>query len=1380
MLLTAILYFRQPPVPVKAQLLQARLELAAGGVWIGETKTTPAQSGAAIVAGSRLRTDSGARALVRLLDGSTIFLRGNTDIKLSAEAVTLRQGEYWLEMPATEKPGLQHHAGETTITSLDAGLSIRHMDNSQTVYVARGRAIVTASKARVELSAGESAVVKNQSAPQVKPVTLWSDWTGGMADYSSAANYGAGSGTIYGVDAHAAPGSPARTLEVLQQSVRAVLRDGISETEVDQTFFNPGEHAVEGWYWFTVPENASVTSFAVETDGQLVEGEFIEKREASKQYSSAKSEGHAPAIFEWVDGHSYRARIFPVPGMGQRRVVVRYLELYPVTAGKLRYSYPMSRGKAVRIGEFSLTVDLGDAGKEMTISTGADARVEAGGKVVSMRRSGFTPRADFQIEATTAEKSPAIRIARFRAGNDSADYLMVRYTPQLDWGSLGKQRADVVVVVDTSAGGDESQRQLQVRTAEAVLRALSPDDRFALVALDVTPKILHPSAGLSPADDKQISAALQQLADHPNGGATDLSALFDTGLQRLHGAEQPALVYIGDGNPTSGALSAEQLTDRLRRSLSTSKARLFTVGVGSEANHSTLGALAHAAGGKHFRLSTAEESTPTALHLASALKQPTLSEIKIDLGAGLDSVFQSSLGKVSRGSELVVLARSHHQLPSEIKVSGRLGNKEFRETYAVEQQDSVLSAYVPRLWAAAYVRKLLGEGADGDVPRGRIVNLGKKYGLLTPFTSILALNSEAAYAAMGISREHSPLRGVQLASLHGVSQSRPLLATAGFLALGCDHAMPSSEQSPEPTAMTASAEKEAKQQRLQSVRDTEGKSTIAEQAPSSGRAAKVTKKSPSIAGRLASKAKLDTSLLDQAAASMGKEEDATEEGAMGSWGNIDKTSLSDDKSLNNLGTAGGFRRQKDGTGPILPRKDLSSRKHAAPSKRKVAHNAALRARLHRQNLAPTTCSDGARRPLWQRSLLWKKRLSKAQTGAELIWHYQAAKKTCELGDWRAERSFLRLLQAYTRTVSGEEHVAVGLLLHYFATRPNVQKFLAQLVLRRTVNERVIAVIEARIFNTDVDWNRVDLELSELGSIEARLSRLQEILVGTGDDSNGQIRLVYLLSQAGRSTEAVSQARRLRERGLLTPQLAKRLGDVLAVAGKSDEALRIYSEIVEFDPHNAKSRELLGDIYLGHGWFDQAYSQYKTLTSASNPSANAWLRLAAAAAGTGRIDEALRLERRVANAQGNPGPEDPRHWARLSSAARLGRLLVSEKNQDKREQITRRLKELQLFDGPGALVVVTWADLQSRFALSTEFEKQALRTGDLLSSSPVGLAAAMLSPEHMKSATLNATLASAHRSVPLTVQRCDITWDGQSFRVETSQSELAPLENVVTL
>ena len=38
-----------------------------------------------------------------------------------------------------------------------------------------------------------------------------------------------------------------------------VARDGIAETEVDQTFSNPGSQPIEGWYWFNVPETATVT-----------------------------------------------------------------------------------------------------------------------------------------------------------------------------------------------------------------------------------------------------------------------------------------------------------------------------------------------------------------------------------------------------------------------------------------------------------------------------------------------------------------------------------------------------------------------------------------------------------------------------------------------------------------------------------------------------------------------------------------------------------------------------------------------------------------------------------------------------------------------------------------------------------------------------------------------------------------------------------------------------------------------------------------------------------------------------------------------------------------------------------------------------------------
>ena len=85
-------------------------------------------------------------------------------------------------------------------------------------------------------------------------------------------------------------------------------------------------------------------------------------------------------------------------------------------------------------------------------------------------------------------------------------------------------------------------------------------------------------------------------------------------------------------------------------------------------------------------------------------------------------------------------------------------------------------------------------------------------------------------------------------------------------------------------------------------------------------------------------------------------------------------------------------------------------------------------------------------------------------------------------------------------------------------------------------------------------------------------------------------------------------------------------------------MRAYSEIVEFAPADPAARQLLGDIYLRHGWYELAYRQYLTLTEYRPDDPAALLRLAAAAAGVGRVDEALRLERKVAWGEGEPGPD----------------------------------------------------------------------------------------------------------------------------------------------
>jgi Ca-activated chloride channel homolog len=1379
------------PAPVAARTIQARLELAAGEVTLKDGSKWPSVvSGLPLAEGAELATGKGARALVRLSDGSAIFLRGDSGVTLARTGVEVARGEIWLDAPAAERGGLVHRLGDVSISAADAGLSLRRDGAEVTVYVTRGLAVVMAPGGRVEVNAGEQAVVAGNAPPRVSSVAYWEDWTGGMGDHRPLMSEGQGAGRIYGVDHAAPPGTPARTLEISRQAVKAVLRDGLAETEVDQTFGNPGGREVEGWYWFTVPERAVVTSFAVETDGQLVEGEIIEKQEAAARYQAAVRAAHEPALLEWVDGRSYRARIFPVPASGSRRVVLRYLELTGARAGKFEYVYPL-RGSATdpaTIGEFSLTVDLGDSGRGMPLSTLADAVIEDGGRRVTMRRSGYTPRADFQLEGQLRSQEAAFRVGRYSAGGDRADYVMARFVPEVDWAAVKQLPGDLVVVVDTSASADDAARQQKTAAAEAILRALSPSDHFSLVALDSAPVVLYPKEGLAPADEKEISVALERLAEHATGGSTDLDALFDVALGRVHGKEQPAVVYIGDGLATSGEISGGKLVERLRRSIQSSRARFFTVAVGAQANHPLLRELSRAGGGQAFRIDDIEGSTAEVLRLASAIKTPTITDLSIDLGAGLDEPMLTASGKVSRGEEVILLARTHHPLPARATVKGRLGGQDITREYPITASTGVGTALVPRLWAAEKIRRLLGESADPEQYRGKIVELGVDYGLVTPFTSILALESEAAYAHQGIRRKRTPLRGVRLTELTP-RREREVVASLGgpppFAAMGCSRAPEESAppmQADEPPSTQSPAQTQARSSKERSMGSKgEAVAAAAAVAPSPTTASNVptdalskdvqaTKPSPASAPMpMKGDMPIQPGLAQGRAAGLAAPTaTATAAPAVAA---IAPPAIAPPASAPPAIAQGAPKRPAAmNVGKLVQEKKAARDEKARP----IASLPGPQPQRKQPPRPLGQCSDSARRPLAERLVVWSARLRRASSVEDLIARYEGARATCELPDWRAESALLDLIQTKVRT----EGAADALLAHFAGSR-ETQRFLAHALLRRTVDPRIVAVVRRVLFEDKLRWIEIDNDLAAVQSSDERIAKLRQILVSYPDDPEGELRLVRELSAAGQKDEARALGRRLRERGFMTPDLAMSLGDVLAANGFEEEAVRTYSEIVEFDAGSAESRRLLGDVFLRHGWYPEAYRQYKTLNDISAEPVNL-LRLASSAAGRGHIDEALRLDRQVASAEGNPGPSDPRVWARLLSASRLGRLLAAPTPATPAESLSRKLKELQVFSGPGALVILTWEDMGAALSLASMEGDKEKNVGEVTSAIPVGLISVLLPAGDTEK---NRWVVRWHddapgRDVPFVLHT--MIWDGKAFRVTVRKGTLAAKSRDVAL
>lgn len=1350
--------WKKPP-PMKTERLGASLELAAGEVLLAKDgKTERLLSGTPLPETAELSTGPGARALIRLGDGSRVFLRDGTKVTI-AGGLTLHEGQVWLEAPPLEEgqKAVAHRIGDAEVSLSDGGASLSFGSGSAQVYVAEGLAIVSGAGGRAEVKAGEQAAVQAGAAPKVEPVAFWEDWTGGMGDRGGGGmRGGAGSGALYAVDRAGPPGAPALPLSIQRQTVKVAIEDELAETLVDQRFFNPSSAPVEGWYWFTVPEDAQLVSFALETNGQLVEGEIVERKKAAATYEAAIRRDNDPALLEWIDARTVRARIYPVPPAGERRIVLRYQQLLTESEGTLGYRYPLAapRGRdAATIEEFSLEVQLrGGLEKKYDLATLGEARVATDGRTVSMRRSGYTPRADFELELTRrADKSRVpLRYNRFSAGGDQASFVMVRYAPDVDFAKLPAPRGDVVVVVDTSAAGDPSEQQTKLAVAEALLRSLSAGDRFAVMSADVAATVLYPDAGLAEATPEAISAALEKVAAHAAGGATDLGEIFEQALARVHGLDQPAVVYVGDGLATSGERSGEALAERLRRSMTGSRARLFTVGVGAEIDAPMLGRLARVGGGEALRVEGPEQAVVRALELSGALKTPTITDLELGLGEGLDDVFVSAGGKLSRGQELVMLARTHHDLPPSITIKGRLGGEAFEKEYKLESAGGPLDRLVPRLWATAYVERLLGDSRGIEAVRGKILALGLEYGLMTPFTSFLALDSEAAYSQQGIQRRRRDLGGLRLtADASWLKEQEPktsglmsMIAAAAAAPIGCGASSPAAEQRaaydmPAPPAPVSAA-------------------STPTAAGSAAGPVNAMPPQPSPEAPPMTKAEA----AEPVAGLMAPMEEAKPSPAPPPM----DPSSGDDRAAVDSYRAPPPSAAKGASKPSKPA-DLPNGLRTPTPVLKPSPVSPVVSPVARGLRLP--CSDAAARSLGHRRILWQKRLDDRSDMFSALNAYEAAAGSCEITGWKDQRVFLQLLHERAGTEQD-----ISLLLAHFAGEPDARSYLARGLLRRLVDPSLIGAVERAMFGSGVDWDDVDRQLNLLTGPEAPAKKLQLVQAalqrGPGDPQ-GERRLIQLLSEQGKLEEALARGRALREQGLMTPLLAQQIGEVFVAHGQVEEAQRIFSEIVEFDANSPASRALLGDIFLRHGWFEFAYRQYEDLVAMQPDDQVAVIRLARAAAGAGRIDEALRLLRKVAAGEGRPGADDPRRYARLHAAVLLAGLLAAPTDKAPEASVARELGRLQLFTSPASWTFVVWDDLGVRLALAAADPATPL-AGDVADAGATGLYAVQLPAAGGPPLQVRHQGHTVGRAVAFS--RIVVHFDGKAFKVERSQGQIA--------
>lgn len=1275
----------------------ATLRAVRGSVTIGGAPVAPVARAAP---GDVIALPGGALARVELDAGARLVLAGDAELRLVDEAsLALERGRAHVEARAP----LELTALGATLRLASSTASVDVREGGASAYVIRGELAYAAGGARGVVSPGHRLVV-DEGGARVEPVVLFSDWTGGLAEAGPEGAAPVGLGVL---EARVPEeiGRARWPLVVRRLDVRVRVEGDLAVTEIDQEFFNPASEMLEGLYRVRVPSGAILSRFAVDRNGRLVDGYVRERAQARRAYEEQVYRGSTldPALLEWDGPDAYRARIYPIYPGQTRRIVVRWAEWLraPSPDAPRTYRFPMGASeRAPRIQELSIEVDLGETGASR-VRAGLGAVRE--GRAVRLRRSDFVPRGDFWIElfadapraqrAWRARHEPPPRDPETRAIPNEADERDYWVAPiVLDGGEAASEGLDVVIVADVSAGTDRAHLELGRSAVESVAGLLGSGDRVAIVPADLSLRARAEEAALAPVEQARVDAALSSLARAPAGGATDLGASIAGAAALLDPSRAGVVVYVGDGRATVGARTAGALSERLARLAR--PVRLYALAIGQDADLELL-APARDHGGLVLRVGERRDAAEAALELLAHAARPVVHGVTVELGDGIESPYPRRPIDVVIGDVLPIVGRVRGEPPRSVVLRGTTAGQPYERTIeleTVETSDTV----DPRLrWASARLAQLLAEGAS----REELVELGVRQGVITPYTSYY-VPSAAELARMGASALRLIERPGVLAERRSPLASAALaLALAPFAIAGCGGSSdeeavvasvearqtaastPVSEVPPgdvaaedgtlpvvDPNAVTprappppaaapvalpqyaapaaaapatpmaepepaepAAAERPAPARRAVRPSEGAGAASGATDLPAAARAAAARCRS-SAAGVITVSISIDAS------------------GAV-TGVRLVSSNVSDAAAVQCvLSALRGVRAPGAGPATVSVSIHVAASGASPPFLLALAqlgpHAFAAAAEQARADAHRTRqCSDAAELPIEERVELWRERLRAPGHWSE-VW--REARASCELETWRDRRALLLSILEHAGSVPAMIEVARAL------SGSGERAFARRTILARVrVPEDVRAVRAA--FGDEAAYDRIEQVLQRASDPSARISILRRLIMQYPGSAELKLRLLEELEAAGRLEEALRLAHGMRLDPLSDAGVRTAIGELLLRRGREDDARRAFSEMVELAPLDELARRRLGDLYLAHGWADDAYRQYETLRELRPDDPSVLLSLARAAAGAGRVDEALRLEQRLSQTAEPGAARGIARVALLWSSVRYARL-----------------------------------------------------------------------------------------------------------------------------
>jgi tetratricopeptide (TPR) repeat protein len=541
----------------------------------------------------------------------------------------------------------------------------------------------------------------------------------------------------------AEPNKP-HPVSLAKADVSAIIAGGLAKTSMTLTFENAAERVLEGELVFPLPEGATVCAYALDVGGQLVESVTIEKDKARITFETEVRKGIDPGNVEKVQGNNFRTRVYPIPARGSRTIRVEYVsELIAGEGSTLAYQLPLKWSTPVK--QANLRVEVVKAMEapradakglaNLTFAKWEDrfvaeqklenAKLDANitvalppipaGQAVVEKRIKATHSLENVADAKVAEQFTR-----------AEHYFVINDVPPTLADRLSAKPKRICVAWDASLSRAEADHSRELALLERHLKQVNvPADLIILRNVAETPITFDSHDNL-----------IAHLKSIPYDGGTSLSALK---LLANYASYFPDQRHNMPPNYDYALLFTDGLSNLGPDNLAAAEVPVFAISADPRTNHAALSQIARTSGGAYLNLARMTDDqarssfgvTPFSL-LSIEHDESEITDIYPRTPQPLTTAGRLTItGKLLAKNAKLTL---NYGLPGQVmhKVPITLTQDGAAENLGV----------VTRFWAQAKVADLF---TAPDRHEDEITKIGKDFGLVTPYTSMIVLETVEQY-----------------------------------------------------------------------------------------------------------------------------------------------------------------------------------------------------------------------------------------------------------------------------------------------------------------------------------------------------------------------------------------------------------------------------------------------------------------------------------------------------------------------------------------------------------------------------------------------------------------------------------------------------------